>query len=74
MPTRDSDPNCAGTEQGANRRDAMTEECAECGEPIAADEWHLVATQRDDDGDVEIYAFCSEDCRSSWRADVADDD
>jgi endogenous inhibitor of DNA gyrase (YacG/DUF329 family) len=52
----------------------MNEECAECGNPVPAAEWHPVTTRRDEDGEMEIYAFCSEGCRSSWQADVASDD
>jgi endogenous inhibitor of DNA gyrase (YacG/DUF329 family) len=52
----------------------MTETCAECGDRVPASEWHPVATHRDDDGEMEIYAFCSESCRTSWQADVAGDD
>jgi hypothetical protein len=52
----------------------MNEECAECGNPVPAAEWHPVTTRRDEDGEMEIYAFCSEGCRSSWQADVAGDD
>lgn len=52
----------------------MKEECAECGQPIRADEWHPVATRRGDDGEMEIYDFCSERCRASWRADATGDD
>jgi hypothetical protein len=52
----------------------MTEECAECGDHIPSGEWHPVATLRDGDGEMDIYDFCSEDCRSSWQADVASDD
>ncbi len=45
---------------------AMTDECARCGSPVPAEEWHPVATVRDDDGTVEIYDFCSEACRTAW--------
>ena len=51
----------------------MTEPCAACGDPVPADEWHPVATDRDEDGEMKIYAFCSEACRSSWQTDLADD-
>lgn len=47
----------------------MTEQCAECGSPVPTDEWYPVATERDDDGEVLIHSFCSEECRSAWEAD-----
>ncbi|UPV99622.1 hypothetical protein M0R88_13995 [Halorussus gelatinilyticus] len=62
------------TDSRATESDAMNERCTYCDGRIPAEEWHPVATVRDDDGDVEIYAFCSEPCRTSWRSEYADDD
>ncbi|MFC7080646.1 DUF7576 family protein [Halorussus caseinilyticus] len=47
----------------------MTETCIRCGDAIPSDEWHPVATVRDEDGEVEIYDFCSEACRTAWQSD-----
>lgn len=45
----------------------MSKQCAHCGEEITTDEWYPVATERDDDGEIEIYDFCCESCRAAWR-------
>lgn len=47
----------------------MSDLCVECGVPVPVEEWHPVATVRDDDGDVLIRDFCSEQCLSAWEAD-----
>ncbi|WP_134672009.1 DUF7576 family protein [Halorussus marinus] len=40
--------------------------CHCCGDPIDTDDWHPVATRRDEDGRIQIHDFCCEDCRSAW--------
>ena len=55
-----------------NRRNATSEQCSQCGDAIPSDEWHPVATERDDDGRVEIHDFCSEGCRSAWQGEGSD--
>jgi hypothetical protein len=70
----DSDTKHAGRARQANGFDAMSGACAECGDPIPSDEWHPVATRRDEDGEIEIFDFCGESCRSAWRTDVGADD
>lgn len=50
-------------------RDDATKRCSNCGGAIDADEWHPATTVRGDDGDVEIYCFCSETCQSAWEPD-----
>jgi len=42
-------------------------QCANCGRRIDTTEWHPLATERDDDGDFNVYAFCSEHCRDEWN-------
>lgn len=39
--------------------------CANCGRQIDTTEWHPLAT-RMDDGNFQVYAFCSDDCRAEW--------
>jgi hypothetical protein len=46
--------------------------CTHCDERIDSEEWHPVATLRDEEGTAEIYAFCCEECRSAWLDDVDD--
>ena len=43
--------------------------CDYCGGPVATDEWYPAATQHDDDGNVEIYGFCDEECKEQWKSD-----
>lgn len=50
----------------------MTEPCTHCDCDVPAEEWHPVATVRNDDGTVEIYDFCSERCRSAWKSERTD--
>jgi hypothetical protein len=52
----------------------MSDRCTNCDGRIPAEEWHPVATVRDDDGEIEIYAFCSESCQTAWQSERADDD
>ncbi|UPV73574.1 hypothetical protein M0R89_13620 [Halorussus limi] len=49
--------------------DAMSDRCTYCDGPVSAEEWHPVATVRDDDGTVEIYDFCSENCLTAWQSE-----
>jgi len=50
-----------------SEHESVSRQCSHCGDDVPAEEWHPVATARDDDGDVEIYAFCNEACRSAWE-------
>lgn len=52
----------------------MSQRCTYCGARIDPEEWHPVATRRDDEGTAEIYDFCSEACREAWRSEQASDD
>ena len=45
--------------------DAKT--CEHCGTTIETADWYPVASERDEDGSLALYHFCSEDCRSAWR-------
>jgi len=46
--------------------DAAQDRCDHCGGPIDTDDWHPVATRRDDDGRIQIRDFCCDDCRDAW--------
>jgi len=50
-----------------SEHESVNRQCSHCGEDVPTEEWHPVATARDDDGDVDIYAFCDEACRSAWK-------
>lgn len=54
--------------------DSVSQRCTHCGASIDREEWHPVATLRDDEGTAEIYDFCSDDCRSAWEAETTADD
>lgn len=43
--------------------------CTECGTPIETSDWYPIRTDRDDDGDLRLYPFCSEDCQAAWLAE-----
>lgn len=42
--------------------------CATCGDVVADSEWHPVATQIDETGEVIVYLFCSIACQMEWNA------
>lgn len=43
--------------------------CEQCGERIETSEWYLITSDRDDDGSLQLYPFCSEACQSAWLAE-----
>jgi hypothetical protein len=50
--------------------DASTETCDYCESEIDASEWHPVRAVRDD-GELEILAFCEEECVEGWNGEEA---
>lgn len=40
--------------------------CATCGAPFEQDERYPVRTDTDEDGRVQVYSFCDEDCLEEW--------
>lgn len=40
--------------------------CTECGAAIETSDWYPIRTDRDEDGDLRLYPFCSEDCQACW--------
>lgn len=57
------DPTIADESRGEGRAEKV---CATCGTAIDASEWHPTRTTTDDE--VEVYLFCSEQCRDAWSA------
>lgn len=51
-----------------DRGDARFGRCAHCGEPLELGEKYPVTTTRED-GEFELYSFCSEDCQAAWEAE-----
>lgn len=39
--------------------------CEQCGERIETSEWYPITSDRDDDGSLRLYPFCSEACQSA---------
>lgn len=68
MDAPDDDPTIADISRGQGRVEKV---CATCGSAIDTSEWHPTRTTIDD-GDVEVFLFCSEPCRDAWSVDVAD--
>lgn len=46
--------------------DASSKTCAQCGEPIETSDWYPITSDRDDDGTLKLYPFCTEDCQATW--------
>lgn len=65
----DADP---GRQREADA-ETVSKRCDHCGGPVATDEWYPAATRHDDDGNVEIYGFCDEECRKQWESEKASD-
>lgn len=42
--------------------------CANCGTSFQLDVSYPVVTRRED-GDVHVYSFCDDECRTAWAAD-----
>jgi hypothetical protein len=44
----------------------MLSECACCGTPIQANVRHPTYTELTDDGELQLYIFCDDICKSAW--------
>ncbi|WP_254863963.1 DUF7576 family protein [Halovivax gelatinilyticus] len=42
------------------------ERCTQCNAPIDTGTWYPVSKDRADDGSLELYPFCGEECQQSW--------
>ncbi len=58
-------PNTDHVGEPASRADR----CTHCGGSIETTAWHPVTTEVDEDGSVELYAFCSWECRDRFDED-----
>jgi len=56
----------ASSELPTDDREAASDRCDYCDGPIDTDDWHPVATRRDDGGRIQIRDFCCDDCRDAW--------
>ena len=50
-----------------DERGSSDKRCAYCGTPIDTGDWYPVTKERDGDGSLEFYSFCSEECQDDWR-------
>lgn len=46
--------------------------CTACGSTIETSDWYPIRTDRDDDGDLRLYPFCSEACQDAWLDETDD--
>ncbi|WP_435177135.1 DUF7576 family protein [Halorussus sp. AFM4] len=42
--------------------------CATCDAVVADSEWHPTTTRVTESGEVVIYLFCTEACKTEWQA------
>lgn len=57
-------------EPGADGPSGKT--CHHCGEPIDTSQWYPVTNDRDADGSLRLYHFCSEGCQAAWLEESSD--
>lgn len=50
----------------SDQHDTFGERCEYCGTSINTSDWYPVTKQRDSDGSIRLYSFCSEDCQDAW--------
>ncbi|PSP57462.1 hypothetical protein BRC82_00490 [Halobacteriales archaeon QS_1_67_19] len=43
--------------------------CSQCGDRIDLTRWHPLASCTDEDGRIQVYAFCSDACHEQWNGD-----
>ena len=43
--------------------------CAYCGSPLEEGVSHPVHVERDEDGGIQLYSFCDEECKENWLSD-----
>lgn len=41
--------------------------CANCGASIDEYDWHPIRGREDDDGEFDLFSFCSEECVAAWE-------
>lgn len=64
---RDAPEGSAGAAPSPEESTAGPETaCVECGSAIETSDWYPIRTDRDEDGDLRLYPFCSEACQAAW--------
>lgn len=51
----------------ADRRENPFGVCASCGSTLFHGREYPVSTKLDDDGNLELYSFCDDECQSTWK-------
>jgi hypothetical protein len=46
--------------------EGFSQACANCGVRLEHGVWHPCETERDEAGALDIFTFCSEECRDDW--------
>lgn len=54
------------TSSGGASGDSDAKTCERCGTSIETADWYPIAAERDEEGYLDLYHFCSEDCRTAW--------
>ena len=48
------------------QRNERGKHCENCGATIDTADWYPVTKERDSDGTLRFYSFCSEACQDAW--------
>lgn len=40
--------------------------CTHCGSTVDTSDWYPVTKERDEDGSLELYPFCGDECQEAW--------
>ena len=49
-----------------DRAATASKRCEYCESAIDTSDWYPVTKERDSDGSLQLYPFCSEDCQGAW--------
>lgn len=55
-----------------SRHDPPSKSCEHCGAAIDTSDWYPVTKERDSDGSLRFYPFCSEECQDAWLDEQPD--
>lgn len=60
-------PSTPGTDEDPSAR-----VCEQCETAIDTSDWYPVTNDRDADGTLRLYHFCSEECQDAWLGETAE--
>lgn len=58
-----------GPVSSTDQRDSAITLCEHCETVIDTSDWYPVTKERDSDGSLQFYSFCSEDCQEAWATE-----